>query len=430
MIGRPSTCDFLHFVDNNLIPNCPITRDDILAVEHIFGPNLGSLKDKMVRWKPRPVKVHIANIPATIMARYRWVTLAADVMYVNKIPFFISIARDIKFSTAQKLDSQKAPMLLDAVKKIQQVYHRWGFEIAHLLMDGQFEHIRGDLYNLRITLNTVANDEHVPEVERYICTLKERSLATYNMLPFKQMPSCLIIEMVYTANQLLNMFPHPNGISQMMSPRAILTGHRIEYATHCQLEFREYVQTHEEHDNSMQPRTIGAISLWPTGNVQGGYFFFSLTTGHVLNRNRWTRLPMLNEVIDSVHPMARQEKANHSLIFQNRNQEVLADQDEDDDDESYSPCVTDEPTEHELLEPVNSDDDDTDTQGVDPLAELELNMIGDGAPPSDTHPGPEQVEAPNNTTLLPMEQNITTPTTEPALEVIAEPQVAPEGVKI
>ena len=48
MIGQPSTGDFLHFVDNNLIPNCPITRLDILAAEHILGPNLGSLKGKTV----------------------------------------------------------------------------------------------------------------------------------------------------------------------------------------------------------------------------------------------------------------------------------------------------------------------------------------------------------------------------------------------
>ena len=84
------------------------------------------------------------------------------------------------------------------------------------------------------------------------------------------------------------MFPHPNGISQTMSPQTILTGHCIEYATHCQLEFGEYVQTHKEHDNSMQLRTVGALGLHPTGNIQGGYFFFSLMTGWVLNRNHWT----------------------------------------------------------------------------------------------------------------------------------------------
>ena len=119
------------------------------------------------------------------------------------------------------------------------------------------------------------------------------------------MPSCIIIEMVYMANLWLNMFLHPNGISQMMSPRTILKGHCIEYATHCQLEFGEYVQTHEEHDNSMQPQTFGALSLCPMGNIQGGCFFFSLTTGQVLNRNRWTQLPMPSEVIDHVHCMAK-----------------------------------------------------------------------------------------------------------------------------
>ena len=184
-------------------------------------------------------------------------------------------------------------------------------------MDGQFEPICGDLASLGITLNTVANDDHVPEVERYICTLKEQTHAIYNTLPFKQMPSCIIIEMVYVANLWLNMFPHPDGNSQTMSPRTILMGHHIEYATHCQLEFGEYVQTHEEHDNSMQPQTIGALSLCPTGNVQGGYFLFSLTTGCVLNHNCWTQLPMPNEVINWVHHMARQEKANSTLVFQN-----------------------------------------------------------------------------------------------------------------
>jgi len=38
--------DFIHLVDNNLLSNCPVTKMDILAAEHIFGPDLGSLKGK------------------------------------------------------------------------------------------------------------------------------------------------------------------------------------------------------------------------------------------------------------------------------------------------------------------------------------------------------------------------------------------------
>jgi len=43
IIGRPSTKDFIYPLDNNLFSNCPVTRMNILAAEHIFGPDLGSL---------------------------------------------------------------------------------------------------------------------------------------------------------------------------------------------------------------------------------------------------------------------------------------------------------------------------------------------------------------------------------------------------
>ena len=158
----------------------------------------------------------------------------------------------------------------------------------------------------------------------------------------------VVIEMVYAANYWLNMFPRKGGRSKTLSPRALLTGQSWSYTTHCKLEFGDYVQTHEEHDNSMAARTIGAIALRPTGNAQGGYFFFSLTTGCVLNRGRWTSLPMPNEVIDRVHRMAHQEHGNNGLTFEDRNHNPLVDPDDDgDDDSTYHPEEDD-----------NSDDDD------------------------------------------------------------------------
>jgi hypothetical protein len=51
-VGRPSTKDFLRIVARNQLPNCPITQDDILVAEDIFGPDIGSLKGKTARHKP------------------------------------------------------------------------------------------------------------------------------------------------------------------------------------------------------------------------------------------------------------------------------------------------------------------------------------------------------------------------------------------
>ena len=82
---------------------------------------------------------------------------------------------------------------------------------------------------------------------------------------------------------------------------------------------------------------------------------------------------MLNEVINRVHCMACQEKANHSLVFQNQTRELLPDQD-DEDDESYSRSGTDGGAEYELLGPVDDIDNQSETQGVDTLTTKPWNQ--------------------------------------------------------
>jgi hypothetical protein len=43
IIGRPSTRQYLAILNNNLLPNSPVTYHDIVAAENIFGPDVGSL---------------------------------------------------------------------------------------------------------------------------------------------------------------------------------------------------------------------------------------------------------------------------------------------------------------------------------------------------------------------------------------------------
>jgi hypothetical protein len=114
----------------------------------------------------------------------------------------------------------------------------------------------------------------------------------------------MVIEMVKAAVFWLNSFPVADGVSDHMSPRTIVTGHKVDYVKHCQYEFGEYVQVHEEHDNSMSARTVGALAMRPTGNAQGNWYFMSLSSGRILNCTHGTKLPMPDEVIDRVHAIA------------------------------------------------------------------------------------------------------------------------------
>jgi hypothetical protein len=240
-IGRPSTADFIQIVEEQLLPNCPITKADIMAAEHIFGPDLGAIKGKTVRLAPRKVRIPSVVIPNEVLRRYRKITLCGDLMFVNRVPFFITISRNIKFGTVEMIMNRQQGTILAAVRQVCQLYKTKGFTVENILMDGEFECLRGDLAAMGVGLNTTSNDEHVGDIERYIRTVKERTRSIYNTLPFQQLPTCMIIETVYTSVFWLNCSPSRNGVSASLSPRAIITGMSIDYNSHCQLEFGTYV---------------------------------------------------------------------------------------------------------------------------------------------------------------------------------------------
>jgi hypothetical protein len=181
-IGRPNTKHFIQIVTSNQLPNCPITRADIIAAEHNFGPDIGSLKGKTVWRPPHLAKPTIEPLPPQIMSRYRNVTLANDVMYVNGIPMLVTISRSIRFATVEALPNRNISTLVKGIKAVATVYKRASFRITTTLMDGELEPMRGDLADLGIALNETARDEHVGDIERFICTLKKNECARSTIL--------------------------------------------------------------------------------------------------------------------------------------------------------------------------------------------------------------------------------------------------------
>ena len=292
----------------------------------------------------------------TILKHYGEVTLCVDLMYVNKVPLLVTLSRNIKFGTVEAVSDRKEATILKCVKGVVSLYRKAGFKVTTTLMDGEFVPLRSGLAELGLRLNETSRDEHVGDIERYIRTVKERMRAIYNTLPFQKIPARLVIEMAKTAVFWLNAFPAAGGASQDLSPCTILTGQQVDYKHHCRFQFGEYTQTHEENNNSMNPRTVGAIALRPVGNGQGSYYFLSVTTGRVLNRLHATALPMPDEVIDKLHRMARQQKSNPGLIFADRN--LNPDEyDDEEDEETYHEGDSISDDEDDVLSDDEEDDD-------------------------------------------------------------------------
>ena len=146
-------------------------------------------------------------------------------------------------------------------------------------------------------------------------------------LPYTSIPLLILIEMVYTATLWLNAFPPKNGVSMMLSPRAIMTGHSIDFKKHCQLPFSTYAQTHEENNptNSQAARTVGAINLGPNRNLQGTHKFLNLCTGKKITCQCWTELPMPKEVIDRVNQLDCSDGQVELLTFFNWKGNLIGD---------------------------------------------------------------------------------------------------------
>jgi hypothetical protein len=193
-IGQPSTKDFI--VERNLLPNCPVTKADIQIAENIYGAKIGALKGKTTRQRAHAVTTFITPISSQVMNKFQSITLCVDIMYINKIPMLVTISRHIRFGTIEAIPNKNNITMVKCAQNAMKLYTHGGFKVTCALMDGKFESLGGYLADNGVILNTTARDEHVGDIERYIRTVKERVRAIYNMLPFQQIPACLIIEMI------------------------------------------------------------------------------------------------------------------------------------------------------------------------------------------------------------------------------------------
>jgi hypothetical protein len=269
-------------------------------------------------------------------------------MYVNKLAFLVTISWHMKFSIIELLPNWREDTIGTSLSNVMHRYGSHGFLVTMTHADGEIEPIRNSLAAKSGSgLNVCSNDKHVPEIERFIWMVKERSRCLYNSVPFRRFPVLMCKEMVTSSRFWLNMFPSRDGVSDTLSTRALMNGYTLDYTKHCRLEFGLYIQTHEEHDNLMESHTTGAIALHHTGNHQGGYYFMSLSTGRKLTRNCWTALPLPQDVINCVDTLSRRCHAAADLTFAWRDGTPILDLEDgfDDDlsaaDSDYRPSDTD-----------------------------------------------------------------------------------------
>ena len=104
-LGYPSDHDMKWILKSNQVNECPVTHDDARNATKIWGIDIASLKGKTTRKTPESVLTDMVEIPTEIRELHRIVTLTIDVFFVNKVPFFLTLSRNICFSTVTHLEN-------------------------------------------------------------------------------------------------------------------------------------------------------------------------------------------------------------------------------------------------------------------------------------------------------------------------------------
>ncbi len=119
-LARPSMADFKWIVRNNEIKDSPVTLEDINVATSIWGKNISKLKGSTTRSKSIPVKRDYVHVPKELLNLHQEVFLTADIFFVNKIPFFLTLSRKICFTAVNHIANRTVPQIFMAFKEVYQ----------------------------------------------------------------------------------------------------------------------------------------------------------------------------------------------------------------------------------------------------------------------------------------------------------------------
>lgn len=135
----------------------------------------------------------------------------------------------------------------------------------------------------------MAADEQVSAVGRFIRTIKDCAWCRVRHLKFSYYPKSLMVGCLIAVTKSLNNEIGMSSLIDEYSPFTLIIGQPVQ--THKQLvelSYGDYVYIHtKDISNTMDSRTIPAISLYPSGNLQQGWKFMSLNTRREVHRKLW-----------------------------------------------------------------------------------------------------------------------------------------------
>eukprot|EP01033_Poteriospumella_lacustris_P004483 gene4483-3202_t len=301
-LGHVSADALIRSINNGALINAPITAADVLRANNIYGASEARIQGTKRKDRQNPMGI-LEFIPRPVQVDQ---VLLADIMQIEADLFLISVSYPLRLTMVALLPDKKATTVARALVDHVDHYKAKGFRVTRVVTDPEatMRAAGGILKQHGVDYDEVGVDQHVARVEAMVKLIKERTRSILYGLPYR-LPNQLTRYAVQYATRMLNTMA-PKDAMHGTSPRELFLGRKTDLRRDFKVSFGEYchVPTNVTTRNTMQARTVPAISLGGKGNVTGSAEFFVLSSKRVVSRDHWTTIPMPQDAIDFLNQMS------------------------------------------------------------------------------------------------------------------------------
>jgi hypothetical protein len=295
-LGYPSVARIIDAINSGAIIEVPVVSQDFARNHRIWGPAVAAIQGKTHNQKTSIEKINM--VPRVVTD----IHMHCDIMFVTGNAFLISVGVPIGLTITTHLgtmkDKARSVQLVRKAELFQvNLYKAAQFNVRIMSTDNEAAFISSqeELARVGVTLNCVGAGKHVPIVENKIKTIKETARTLLASLSYT-FPTKLTRWLIAYSTYVINILPNKGG-HQSVSPREAFLGRKTSLKRDLRVGFGDYCQvTNAVTDNSLKPRTSGAIALCPTGNLQGSIKFFLLHNEEIVVRDQFVILPVTEDV--------------------------------------------------------------------------------------------------------------------------------------
>jgi hypothetical protein len=295
-----SNADAIAIVNQGVL-NCATTATDLRIAHAINGIQLPSVRGKTKKRKSKAA----ANVVGRKIVQVEQ-SLHVDLMFVRGLIFLIGVFVPLGLAVVRLLSNKTAQAVGAGLTSFLSIASSRWFDTVTIRTDGEgaVGKLKEELQTKHgLIVDTAGPGQHVPVVENMIKSVKERVRAHSTSLPFVMTKLLLAFCVLFCVSRL-NLLPSATCMDKV-SPHEQFTGMKLDYSRDLRCVFCDYVQaTVPNTDNSLSTRTLGCVTLLPTGNLTGSVKMWCLSTKTVLTRDQFRILPMPDLVCEYISRQA------------------------------------------------------------------------------------------------------------------------------